>query len=250
MPPSDPNARGGSNSEALTSDQQTQINGLLGLASRFNRYWGYLPSTRTTNFAGGIAGLRYGGGSSWDLRNQMDGLDPTSAFGHIYEGNPVGNMEPGECFVAGTPILMADKSEKPIESIQVGEEVLAWNEKTRQMFFTRVVKALHHEDKLQTLFDIELEDGRRFTTNKNHPMYVVEDGDFKFTDDLAARFAKGKPITFQDSYDQPVKVTSLRMRRETCKTYNLHVEGQGKNGHTYYANSILVHNAGAGSRRK
>jgi hypothetical protein len=30
----------------------------------------------------------------------------------------------------------------------------------------------------------------------------------------------------------------------------LHVEGQGKNGHTYYANGILVHNFGAGPRRK
>ena len=29
---------------------------------------------------------------------------------------------------------------------------------------------------MQTLFDIELENGRRFTVNNNHPMYVVEEG--------------------------------------------------------------------------
>jgi len=81
-------------------------------------------------------------------------------------------------------------------------------------------------------------------------MYVLEDGDFTFTDELAARFAKGEPITFQDNNAQPVRIASLRMRREACKMYNLHVEGLGKNGHTYYANGILVHNAGAGNRFK
>ena len=139
---------------------------------------------------------------------------------------------------------MADGSEKPIESIQVGEEVLAWNEETKKAFSTKVVTALHHSEKMETLFDIELEDGRQFTVNNTHPMYVVEDGDFTFTDELAARFAKGKPITFQDNKNEPVKIASLQMRRERCNLYNLHVEGQGKKGHTYYANGILVHNVG------
>jgi intein/homing endonuclease len=128
--------------------------------------------------------------------------------------------------------------------------VLAWNEETKQTFTTKVISALHHEEKMQTLFDIELEDGRSFTVNNHHPMYVVEDGDFTFTDGLAARFAKGEPITFLDSNNQPVKIASLRMRRQTCKMYNLHVEGQRKAGHTYYANGILVHNSQAGYKWK
>jgi hypothetical protein len=76
---------------------------------------------------------------------------------------------------------MLDESEKPMETIQVGEAVLAWNEKAKQIFSTKVVSALHHEDKMQTLFDIQLEDGRSFTVNNDHPMYVVEDRDFTFT---------------------------------------------------------------------
>jgi intein/homing endonuclease len=103
---------------------------------------------------------------------------------------------------------------------------------------------------MQTLLDIELDDGRSFTVNNNHRMYVVDDGDFSFSDELAARFAKGEVITFQNNKNQPVKIASLRMRRQVCKVYNLHVEGQGKNGHTYYASGILVHNAGAGNRFK
>ncbi len=103
---------------------------------------------------------------------------------------------------------------------------------------------------MQTLFDIELEDGRQFTVNNDHPIYVFEDNDFTFTGELAARFAKGKPIPFLGNNERPVKLASLRMHKEICKTYNLHVEGQGRNGHTYYADGILVHNFGAAFRRK
>ena len=79
-------------------------------------------------------------------------------------------------------------------------------------------------------------------------MYVVEDGDFKFTDELAGRLAKGEPVTFQDSNNQSVKIATLRMRKQICQVYNLDVEGQGKDGHTCYANGILVHNFGAGNK--
>jgi hypothetical protein len=247
--PSTRSVAGGNGAAPLSKNEQAKLRGLARLAMMYNPYWGYLPTTFTTNWAGGRAGLP-AGGSPWNLSNQMGGLDPISAFPDIYNYNPVGAMEPRECFVAGTPILMADGSEKAIENIKVGEEVLAWNEATKKVFPSKVVSALHHEERLETLFDIELEDGRKFTVNNTHPMYVVEDGDFEFTDDLAVRFAKGEPITFQDNNERAIKVASLRMRKEICKMYNLHVEGQAKNGHNYYANGILVHNFGAGYRRK
>jgi RHS repeat-associated protein len=250
----DPNGRGGVvvSAPPLSKNEQAKLRGLFRLAMMNNPYWGYLPTTNTTNWAGGIAGLP-SGGSPWDLDNQQGGVDPFanvgSTWGEGFRPADEPGMGPG-CFVAGTPVLMADGSEKSIESIQVGEAVLAWNEETKQMFSTNVVSALHHEEKMQTLFDIDLEDGRKFTVNNDHPMYVVEDSDFKFTDDLAARFAKGEPITFQGSKNEAVKIASLRIRKEICKVYNLHVEGQGKKGHTYYANGILVHNIGAGNKFK
>ena len=183
--------------------------------------------------------------SIFGVGNYYSGLDPISDFGHIYEGNPVGIGEPGlGCFVAGTPVLMADGSEKPIDRIQAGEAVVAWNDQTRETFQTRVIKPLHHEAKAQTLFDIELENGRRLTVNNNHPIYVIEDDEFILSRELAARFANGQRITFQDSQGQPIRVANIHMRRQICKVYNLEVEGQGKNGHTYYADGVLVHNTG------
>ena len=251
--PSTRSVAGGNGAAPLSKNEQLKLRGLLWLAAIHNPYWGYLPTTNTTNWAGGTAGLPFGGGSPWDRRNQQS-TSGTPNFALPYGGDIIAGGEPGiapgNCFVAGTPVLMANGSEKPIESIVVGDEVLAWNERTKTAFASRVVSTLHHEEKMQTLFDIELEGGRKFTVNNDHPMYVLEDGDFTFTDELAARFAKGKPITFQNNKNQPVKVVSLQMRREICKMYNLHVEGQGKDGHTYYANGILVHNAGAGHRFK
>jgi hypothetical protein len=86
---------------------------------------------------------------------------------------------------------MADGSEKPVKSFRVGEAVLVWNEETKTPFPSRVVSALHDEEKVQTLFDIELEDGRRFTVNNDHPMYVFEDNDFTFTRESAASPPRG-----------------------------------------------------------
>jgi hypothetical protein len=161
--------------------------------------------------------------------------------GHTYFASGVVVHNKG-CFVAGTPVVMAGGYHQSIDSIQSGDTILAWNEETKQIFPTPVVEALHHEQTMQTLFDIELEDRSKFTVNDNHPMYVVEDEGFVLSRELPGRFGNGKPITFLGDDNQPVKLVSLRMRRERCKVYNLHVKGQGEKGHTYFANGVVVHN--------
>jgi intein/homing endonuclease len=137
---------------------------------------------------------------------------------------------------------MAGGYHQSIESIQSGDTILAWHEDTRQIFPTTVVEALHHEETMQTLFDIELEDRRKFTVNDNHPMYVAEDERFISSRELPARLGNAKPTTFLGINNEPVALVSLQTRTEKCKVYNLHVQGQGEKGHTYFANGILVHN--------
>jgi hypothetical protein len=57
----------------------------------YNPYWGYLPTTNTTNWAGGIAGPDII--STWDTDSTNS---PTlSNFGDIYNYNPIGAMEGG-----------------------------------------------------------------------------------------------------------------------------------------------------------
>jgi intein/homing endonuclease len=145
---------------------------------------------------------------------------------------------------------MAGGYHQSIDSIQSGDAVLAWNEDTMRIFPTTVLEALHHEERMQTLFEIELENRRKLTVNDNHPMYVAEDEGFIVSRELPGRFGNGKPITFVGNDNEPVKLVSLRTRTERCKVYNLHVKGQGEKGHTYFANGIVVHNKIQGPSKK
>jgi hypothetical protein len=207
--------------------------------------FGFGNRSPSLNFGEGRAGTMLGP-FTWSMNDAfLTGVLNWGDVGRDMYANLVGSGESGlGCFVAGTPVSMADGTEKPIEAIQAGEQVLAWDDDTRQIFETRVIKPLHHEAKMQTLFDIELEDGRRLTVNNNHPIYVIEDDEFILTRELAACFANGQPITFQDNKGQAIRVANIHMRRQMCKVYNLEVKGQGQNGHTYYAGGVLVHNRG------
>ena len=80
----------------LSPNEQAKLNGLTRLQMRYNPYWGYIPTTMTTNWAGGIAGLQYGGGSPHDLRNQVGGLNPIDGFLNISIGVGFPAMEPAE----------------------------------------------------------------------------------------------------------------------------------------------------------
>jgi RHS repeat-associated protein len=80
----------------LSKNEQAQVRGLARLRSMYNPFWGYLPTTFTTNFAGGIA--RPGGyGGPWSIStgrpiqgsifgpgNFYSGLDPVAAVGSTW----------------------------------------------------------------------------------------------------------------------------------------------------------------------
>jgi hypothetical protein len=66
----------------------------------------------------------------------------------------------------------------------------------------------------------------------------------------AAGFEKRTMTGSHANTNRSVKVASLQMPKQMRKIYNRHVEGRGKNGHTYYASGILVRKFGAGFRQK
>jgi RHS repeat-associated protein len=96
-----------------TNEEVQQERGLARLQSMSNPYWGYFPTTLTTNFAGGIArpggyggpwstsgSPVYGGGpiqsSTFGPGNWYTGLDPVAAFGS-------GASSAGQNHAAGIP---------------------------------------------------------------------------------------------------------------------------------------------------
>ena len=75
-----------------------------------------VPSTAIVRLIANNGGFALGGPEGTDF---LAG----GAANHV-EGNPIGG---DLCFAAGTPIAMADGSQKPIERVRVGDEVLAYD---------------------------------------------------------------------------------------------------------------------------
>ncbi|WP_147456703.1 Hint domain-containing protein [Leptospira stimsonii] len=136
------------------------------------------------------------------------------------------------CFVAGTLVHTKDGLKK-IEEIQVGDEVLSWNEKTGQNSYKKVTELFVHD--VELLFDVEIGEDTILQTTWNHPFWVVEKNawvevkDLKVGDTVRLRDGSRESITGLRYYDVP-----------TTKVYNFEVE----ENHTYFVgeDGILVHN--------
>ncbi|MFF2146240.1 polymorphic toxin-type HINT domain-containing protein [Kitasatospora sp. NPDC058190] len=141
-------------------------------------------------------------------------------------------------FPAGTPVLMGDGSHKPIETIRVGDEVLATDPLTGQSAGQKVDAVIYTPDDVDfTDLDIEGDNGSgNLTATDHHPFWSgkqrqwVDAGDLTVGDQL--RTPNGSAAT----------VTGVEHRKDLQAAYNLTV----RNVHTYYvlagSNAVLVHN--------
>jgi len=133
---------------------------------------------------------------------------------------------------AGTLVLMADGSKKPISEIELGDEVVATDLETGERFTRRVTQLWVHDDELA---DLVLVDGRILTTTTDHLFWSVTDQKFEQADKLAAG-----EVVLGDGGRQ---FTVTGFRHGTVRNglaYNLEIEGV----HTYHVgpDAILVHN--------
>jgi len=134
--------------------------------------------------------------------------------------------DPGiPCFLAGTPILMADGSTKPIEEIKVGDKVLAYNEKTGKTQNDKVTELFIHDDVEEYLIingNLKVTPEHRFYNEGKW----VNIGSLKVGDKLL------------DYKGQAQEITSIEKVKEKATVYNFEVEPS----HTYFAGGFLVHN--------
>ncbi len=129
------------------------------------------------------------------------------------------------CFLAGTPILLADGMTKPIEQVQVGDLVLAFDEATGTFKKDRVKKTFVHPDEPGYL----LINGHLRVT-PNHPVY--SNGHWVEIGTLQA----GDPL--MNAQGQPEPITSVERVEERVTVYNFEVNPY----HTYVAGGIVAHN--------
>ena len=149
------------------------------------------------------------------------------------------------CFIAGTKVLMVDGSEKNIEDVVVGEEVLSYNEEVGVIEAKKVIKLNSpiHDD----LVEYTLSNGIKITSTYDHPYYVN-----------GLHLASHQPNWTNERYDLPNKVVKIKVgdfvnlaNKETVEiisiveldrvdtqTYIISIE----DNRNFYANQILVHN--------
>lgn len=149
------------------------------------------------------------------------------------------------CFVAGTKITLSDNTTKNIEDIQIGDEVLTFNEKTNQQEINKVLslKQPIHNDLVTYTFT----NGTTLTCTFDHPFYVN-----------GLNLSSYKPNLTNQRYDLDTEINQIQigdvvkttdsgetkiesiveLDTNDTKTFIFSVE----NNHNFYANDILTHN--------
>ncbi|EQA78886.1 intein N-terminal splicing domain protein [Leptospira alstonii serovar Pingchang str. 80-412] len=136
------------------------------------------------------------------------------------------------CFVAGT-LVLTSKGLKPIETVQTGDEVLAFNPETKDQSLKRVVRLFRNEN--SELLRINFGEYVEVVTTSNHRFFTKNRG-FVLAGELTL-----KDVLF-DKSGETVGINSIvkEIHKEKVAVFNFEVEDY----HTYYATEscILVHN--------
>ena len=150
-------------------------------------------------------------------------------------------------FVPGTAVAMADGTHKPIEDIQLGDQVLATDPETGQTNPEQVVATITG-DGHKKLVEITVEDTREpdaepdtVTATGGHPIWVANRGpDGKWID--AADLKPGDLLLTPDG--ATVRVIAIVAYGAQATVHNLTTT----NHHTYYVSAgqheLLIHNCG------
>lgn len=133
------------------------------------------------------------------------------------------------CFPGDTVVRTRDGN-KPISEIQVGEEVLSYDQETGKSCYRKVIRTFKRQ--ADRLVQIVSNDGQSIQATPEHPFWVDGKGfvparNVIAGDNLSA--TEGCRNTVAGVFSWQVEAT----------VYNLEVDGT----HTYYANGWLVHNA-------
>jgi hypothetical protein len=139
------------------------------------------------------------------------------------------------CFVAGTPVTMADGEAKPIETVHVGDRVLSFDEASGALVEGAVAAVFVHPD-TPALVRIN----GALVTTPEHRFYV--DGEWIQARDLVLgqrlRAAAGPSGAGLGDEVKIVQIEALPGGKGVT-TYNFEVEAY----HVYFAGGVLVHNA-------
>lgn len=136
-------------------------------------------------------------------------------------------------FDAGTLVLMADGSHKPINDVKLGDQVIAADPETGERGPRKVIDLIRHGG-AHTMVDVELSDGSQIDATDKHPFWVTSEGEWVDAIDLQP----GDVVT--TASEATLTVTSTAVSQADLTAYNLTVADL----HTYHVGvaDVLVHN--------
>ena len=136
------------------------------------------------------------------------------------------------CFVAGTPVLMADGTLKPIEQVKTGDLVESKDPLTGREGAKRVLRTFRNT--AAVLLTLTLGNGERITTTPGHPFATNERGGFTLTGKLSIG------DTLKLNHNVHSSLRSETAQAGSFATFNFEVE----DWHTYFVgkSAVWVHN--------
>lgn len=172
-------------------------------------------------------------------------LNVEDNYNYFAEDLLVHNVSLRDCFVAGTLITMGDGSIKTIEEVQIGDEVLSFNEQTKEQEVKKVISTnspVHDE-----IVTYELENGVTLQCTLDHPIYSDNlelvsfnpsktNSVYNIDREVQEVSTNIKVLDRTSNSIGIAKVSSEKV--EGTQTYIFTVE----DNHNFYANGILVHN--------
>jgi RHS repeat-associated protein len=139
----------------------------------------------------------------------------------------------GLCFAAGTLVAMADGSEKPIEEVEKGDIVKAYDLESDEVVEREVLETFEN----YTYYWVDVvADGDSVSATRGHQFWVESDKQWI----EASHLEVGMSIRLKDGRVVPVESVAIRELEEPEATFNFIVEDE----HNYYVgeDGILVHN--------
>jgi|GEM_PF-2782232 len=149
----------------------------------------------------------------------------------------------GGCFVAGTPITMADGTTRPIEQIKAGDRVLAYDVAAHSQVSSVVTGTIVHTDWKSRVSTVLINGTLRATAN--HPFYV--NGQWRRADQLRVGDTLVKAVDVDQrrastgaraAAGATTKVTSIESLPGVDTVFNFEVADY----HDYFSGGVLVHN--------
>ena len=189
---------------------------------------------------GGLISEKVGGNYSvgWVIGNVVGGILGSYAYQGVQAIRKPYNQCGRECFIAGTLVLCRDEngeeSYKPIEEIEVGDMVWAYDEETGESDWKPVVRLFRNESKDWTIVKIN---GEEIESTPGHKYYLPEKKAWK----SASLLKKGDKVLLSSGGYAIIEFVKSKHYDKPQTTYNFEV----KDFHTYFIGiGVCVHNRG------